>query len=82
MSLEDPTDYVFDNLTDEDIVRFGLKNYDIDEARIENALNRGRDSPTAAWMDFQVTAGYFEEQEGYELEPMGQAYYSEEEVGF
>ncbi|WP_417905371.1 Ulp1 family isopeptidase [Candidatus Tisiphia endosymbiont of Micropterix aruncella] len=51
----DPTDIVLENSDNEEIVKFGIENYDIDTAWVRGELNAGRehqDSYSAALMDF------------------------------
>ena len=57
----DPTDIVPENSDNEEIVKFGIKNYDVDIEWIREELRGDRDWDSTALIDFDVEIGTYEE---------------------
>lgn len=57
----DPTDIVLENSDNEEIVKFGIKNYDVDIEWIREELRGDRDWDSTALIDFDVAIGTYEE---------------------
>ena len=57
----DPTDIVPENSDNEEIVKFGIKNYDVDIEWIREELRGDRDWDSTALIDFDVAIGTYEE---------------------
>ena len=57
----DPTDIVLENSDNEEIVKFGIKNYDVDIEWIREELRGDRDWDSTALIDFDVEIGTYEE---------------------
>ena len=57
----DPTDIVLENSDNDEIVKFGIKNYDVDIEWIREELRGDRDWDSTALIDFDVAIGTYEE---------------------